>query len=1555
MEKNFKRFLSWLMVLAMVLSMMPTSVFATEPDNELAVAQVGETKYATLQAAVKAAHDGETITVIADHELTWDGEAKVDGLPVFVAVEGKPVTIDLNGKKITGNSGTSNNEFYAAFAVDNDGKLTLKDSAGGGSVKITGNNTMYSLLMAYEYGEKKSTNLTVEGGSYYLENAHDCLIYCGQKADDLVNIQGGTFELGNVGTGENGKPWIFNVYGAGDNSACVTGGTFNANVQRQFWANEVKVPETHYVENSGDGTWTVKDGATLYVKEGILTGPYYIEDWSIGYASLEAFIAAANADPTDTIDLDDPVTLVNDVSNYKADGYKLVSNGDGTWTVHEANYVAEVNGTYYESLKEALEACTNGETVKLIADITYGEEDIVPAHGGATGFGNYDASNPSIIYIGGTKGATAAQNQPSNVNAVLDLNGYAIVNNADAYMFLIMDNAKVTFTDSVGTGSITTNTETPVIWVTGTDTLVTIEGGKYTTDNAGGLLWSTHAGDLVITGGEFSTTADDASLLIVRNERDRNNANYFISGKATVAVTGGTYHGFNPEVMLDDSTTPYTEFNAVPFGYKAVEKEDGSWTVKEAVYVAQIGETKYETLAEALDEAKNDEEVKILAAGTYALSTSGKNITITGAVDGVVFDNIGAKNMGGANVTFNNVTFDYYPNVNYTGLQHSGNLVYNNCTINGQVFLYGTSETFNECTFNQNSADAYNVWTYSAKEVAFNKCTFNCAGKSVLVYNEGTCATDLTVTESKFIASTPVEGKAAIEIDTTSPNKAGGMDGTTITIDGKTTATGFGTGSVSGSSLWNDKKDQTNLTVTVDNEKVWPKQPSATIGHGLQTIVNSSKPRESVTFTVEDVYAKQELKVELWSGETKLSTTTLRQADLDDATKLLYPAEGQSTVNIVVSGEESGSWNTVWHVTPTVENIPDTIKVYVDGSTEPADTYTKEGGVFLNDTEKEEYLALLGVKKSYIESAYVGDQDDRESIKVDMYYVYAKEELKVELYSGETLMATTTLNQYDADDTEKTNPYYPASGTYTANMVIWGREAGSWTTEWKVDPTIDLVPTKVVVYTDGNKAAEKDINLGDAYKNLNAVYVNQIKADLLEGKSVTLERNITVDNSFLDSIPAKSNGNGKYGIAYGSGGVFNVIGKEVTFDLNDHSITYEDSHSEDICNKAVVSLFYATDGSNLTITGEGNVTTYGMANGVYSVAANTKVTIEGGNWNNYPCEECGAYNFFLYASHGGELYIKDGTFNQNANPSYLIVEHGSTKEGTTSTAGVNYSLTKVEVSGGTFVGMNPEKAVFIDEGNGQQISETNVCADGYKAVENEDGSWTVKEAVYVAQIGETKYETLAEALDKAQSGEKVELLQSTSEKYVVVKDGITLDLNGYALTAGNVVGFGASHIIDSSDLQGRLVTGKDDVVLNKQNAMLPVYDGDAYVFAGNTLSALKVTSRTDTSVKLSALPAPVMAIVERLKDGAADNNLEICIRLTWSDGNDGTNTMDLTFNEETIKSVYSSNKGSQLAYGSQFYMVITGLEGVSNMKANVVIKSGTGAECVSSKTLQIVE
>lgn len=251
----------------------------------------------------------------------------------------------------------------------------------------------------------------------------------------------------------------------------------------------------------------------------------------------------------------------------------------------------------------------------------------------------------------------------------------------------------------------------------------------------------------------------------------------------------------------------------------------------ETAAVATIGEAKYETLDAAI-EAVADGQTIVVNAGEYTLngnlSYTGKAFTIAAAEGAdVSFDMSAAVALHGAKITFNNVTFDYKTNGNYIGLQHTDTLVYNNCTINGMVFLYAVNETFNGCTFNQTSAGAYNVWTYGAQNVAFNGCTFNCVGKAVLVYNEGAIAkTDLTVTDTKFVASAPVTGKAAIEIDTSL--MAGGA---TITVDDKTTDTGFAAGSNSGKTLWNDKKQTAdtnkNTTVTVAGEKVF--EPKATV------------------------------------------------------------------------------------------------------------------------------------------------------------------------------------------------------------------------------------------------------------------------------------------------------------------------------------------------------------------------------------------------------------------------------------------------------------------------------------------------------------------------------------------------------------------------------------------------------------------------------------------------------------------------------------------------------------------------------------------------------
>lgn len=143
--------------------------------------------------------------------------------------------------------------------------------------------------------------MTIEGGSYILDAASDSLVYSG---GGNVYVKGGDFELTNVGAGENGKPWIFNVLGNDDTRVFITGGTFNADVNHQFWFLEARVDKTMTLKEDND-TWTVVP-AVAYVNQGMLYGPYYGRA-DFGYATLEEAIVAAD-------DADDPITLLQDVT-----------------------------------------------------------------------------------------------------------------------------------------------------------------------------------------------------------------------------------------------------------------------------------------------------------------------------------------------------------------------------------------------------------------------------------------------------------------------------------------------------------------------------------------------------------------------------------------------------------------------------------------------------------------------------------------------------------------------------------------------------------------------------------------------------------------------------------------------------------------------------------------------------------------------------------------------------------------------------------------------------------------------------------------------------------------------------------------------------------------------------------------------------------------------------------------------------------------------------------------------------------------------------------------
>ena len=303
-------------------------------------------------------------------------------------------------------------------------------------------------------------------------------------------------------------------------------------------------------------------------------------------------------------------------------------------------------------------------------------------------------------------------------------------------------------------------------------------------------------GSVEINGGVFMAEADtDDGTLFVLNQSDDITDNCF-------SVKGGTFVGFNP-ASVNEAHGAITSF--VAEGYKSVKttyEGKQAWEVKP---IEPVG-----TQEDFKTAAAEENATVVLSAGNYSLpSTIAEGVTILGS-DGTVIDIPTAVAYHDKNLTFKNVTMTS-PNATYTGIQHAASIKYVDCTIEGQPFSYATQAVYENCTFKQTSSDAYNIWTYGSKNITFNKCTFESAGKAVLVYKEaGTETLKVTFNECKFIASASVAGKAAIEIDSS-------LNPYEVYIN-NCTAEGFSTGTNSGNSLWNNKKgDKSNLKVVVDS------------------------------------------------------------------------------------------------------------------------------------------------------------------------------------------------------------------------------------------------------------------------------------------------------------------------------------------------------------------------------------------------------------------------------------------------------------------------------------------------------------------------------------------------------------------------------------------------------------------------------------------------------------------------------------------------------------------------------------------------------------------
>ena len=360
-----RKLLSVLLTLCLAFSLLPTAALADgEGTQTNDVAQIGETKYATLQEAVNAANDN---TVKLLENVTED-------INIHTGIN---VTLDLNGHKITNVSGHTitvekggklnisdsvgtgvvDNTSHGKGAIVNSGEVTLnggtfKRSAEKGTYSPNGNggNSWYTIA---NYGTMEiNTGVTVENAGGYssmIRNGGDV------TADCNLTIEGGNF-AGGINTVKNDSFGVLTI----------NGGNFS-NTAQYVIMNWNKAEITA-------GTFQTLDTASAV----LFTSAYGADDNTVGKLTISGgeFKHASDTqemivDHYDETNKDNAVVTGGkfdaDISKYIPTDY--VQSADGTVEkLGETNAVAKVGGTYYKTLADAVAAAQDGDTITLLKD-----------------------------------------------------------------------------------------------------------------------------------------------------------------------------------------------------------------------------------------------------------------------------------------------------------------------------------------------------------------------------------------------------------------------------------------------------------------------------------------------------------------------------------------------------------------------------------------------------------------------------------------------------------------------------------------------------------------------------------------------------------------------------------------------------------------------------------------------------------------------------------------------------------------------------------------------------------------------------------------------------------------------------------------------------------------------------------------------------------------------------------------------------------------------------------------------------------------------------------
>ena len=236
---------------------------------------------------------------------------------------------------------------------------------------------------------------------------------------------------------------------------------------------------------------------------------------------------------------------------------------------------------------------------------------------------------------------------------------------------------------------------------------------------------------------------------------------------------------------------------------------------------------------------------------------------------------------------------------------------------------------------------------------------------------------------------------------------------------------------------------------------------SASITHAGGYLKNAvSLELKNVTFT-------ESVAVKLYSGDTLLTTATLRGVN---------PGSRDFLTCCIATETADEYWSlTTW--TPRDNVVPDKAVLFVDGNKMDTMKFTLDAA---------EWADLPGTalpSSGSIERAVITHDNGilKNAVSVDLKNVNFESSVRVELYSGETLLTTATLQGVD-----------PGYHDFLTCCIATQTADKYWPlTPWT--PKDDVVPNRAVLVVDGSKLDEKTFALNaDEWAALPGTYGGSI-------------------------------------------------------------------------------------------------------------------------------------------------------------------------------------------------------------------------------------------------------------------------------------------------------------------------------------------------------------------------------------------------------------------------------------------------------------------------------